>query len=249
MTDPLALTGRAEATHFWFRGFRQFVTPVIAELCGGRRNLRIVDCGCGTGYNMRLLGAYGRVVGFDLSPDGAAMAHASGGVVVRADAAHAPFASGAFDIATSFDMLQCLEPDAASVREMARMVRPGGAVVLTMAALEILRGDHSESWQEVRRYTPAMGGGLLEQAGLRVERVSFLFGFLFPLMLTVRLVQRLLRPFRAARHDRDIAVPPAPVNALLTAVLTVEALLARWISLPVGSSLLVVGRKPRDGTQ
>jgi len=244
MTDPLELTGRAEATHFWFRGFRQFIAPVLLELTRGRRVVRIIDCGCGTGHNMRLLQAYGRVVGFDLSESGTAMARAVGRTVVRAHAAETPFVSDAFDIATSFDMLQCLEPDKAAVREMARMVRPGGAVVLTMAALEVLRGDHSESWQEVRRYTPAMARRLVEQAGLRVERVSFLFASLFPLMVIVRLVQRLLRPYRTFRPDTDIAVPSAPLNALLTAVVTAEAVVARYVPMPVGSSLLVVGRKP-----
>jgi SAM-dependent methyltransferase len=169
--------------------------------------------------------------------------------VVRGDFARAPFASGIFDIATSFDVIQCLEPDAAAVREMARLVRPGGAVVMTMAALEILRGDHSVSWQEVRRYTPAMARDLFAQAGLHVERVSFLFGSLFPLMLTVRLAQRLLRPFRTYRPDTDIAIPSAPVNALLTAVVMAEARVARLVSLPVGSSLLVVGKKPGENSQ
>jgi len=243
MSDPLELTSRAEATHFWFRGFREFVTPVISDLSAGRRDLRIIDCGCGTGYNLRLLSRFGRAVGFDLHDDGVKMTRAAGAAVVRADAAHVPFASGAFDLATSFDVMQCLEPDAAVVREMARLVRPGGAVVVTMAALEMLRGDHSVSWREVRRYTPAMARELFMQAGLRVERVSFLFGTLFPLMLTIRLAQRALRPFRAHRHDTDISVPSAPVNALLTALVTAEARAARYVSLPVGSSLLVVGRK------
>jgi SAM-dependent methyltransferase len=218
--------------------------PVIRDLSRGRRDLRIIDCGCGTGHNLRLLRSYGRVVGFDLNEGGVAMTRASGSAVVRGDLAHAPFASGVFDIATSFDVIQCLEPDAAAVREMARLVRQGGAVVVTMAALELLRGDHSVSWHEVKRYTPASARELFTQAGLRVERVSFLFGSLFPLMLTVRMAQRLLRPFRSYRPDTDIAVPSAPVNALLTAVVMAEARMARHISMPVGSSLLVVGRKP-----
>jgi SAM-dependent methyltransferase len=244
MADPLELTSRAESTHFWFRGFRRFVTPVLIDLSHGRRDLAIIDCGCGTGHNLRLLRPYGRVTGFDLSERGVAMAHASGSPVVRADAARAPFVSAAFDLATSFDVMQCIESDALAVREMARLLRPGGAVLLTMAALEVLRGDHAETWREVRRYTPSMARHLVEQAGLRVERVAFLFGSLFPLMLTVRVVQRLTRPFRAARLESDIAMPSPLINAVLTAVVGAEAALAPAIRPPVGSSLLIVGRKP-----
>jgi SAM-dependent methyltransferase len=243
MVDPLELTRRAEATHFWFRGFRRFVIPVVEHYAAGRRDLRIVDCGSGTGHNMQLLAPYGRIAGFDLSPSGVKMARASGARVVLADAAHAPYASDMFDMATSFDVMQCIEPDEAAVREMARMTRPGGVVIVSMAALEMLRGDHSESWHEVRRYTPATARRLLEQAGLRVERVSFMFGTLFPLMFGVRLVQRMLRPVRTFRPDTDIAVPSAPVNAALTAVVSAEAALAPVMSLPFGSSLLAVGRK------
>ena len=237
------MTNRAQATHFWFRGFRDFVTPVIRDVARSRRDLRIVDCGCGTGHNMRLLEPFGRVAGFDLSELGVTVTSGAGGRVVRADVARAPFASQAFDLATSFDVLQCVERDTAAVREMARMVRPGGAVLLTLAAFDILRGDHAVTWGEVRRYTPASARRLVEQAGLRVERLSFLFGSLFPLIVSVRAAQRLLRPFRGVRPDADIAVPPAPVNAVLTAIVTAEARLAPRLALPFGSSLLVVGKK------
>jgi hypothetical protein len=113
-----------------------------------------------------------------------------------------------------------------------------------MAALEMLRGDHSESWKEVRRYSPAMARRLLLTAGLRVERVSFLFGSLFPLMAGVRCVQRVLRPWRGYRPEADIAVPVAPINALLTALVMAEASLTPMVRAPIGSSLLAVGRKP-----
>lgn len=244
MLDPLELTSRAEASHFWFRGFRRMVLPVVASLAQGHRDLSIVDCGSGTGHNLGWLGQFGRTVGFDLNDGGVRMTAAAGQRVVQGDVARAPFRSGAFDLATSFDVMQCLEPDAAAAREMARLTRPGGAVVITMAALELLRGDHSESWREVRRYTPASARRLVEQAGLRVERVSFLFASLVPLMAGVRAVQRMLRPFRGVRPASDITVPPPPVNALLTMVVSAEARVAARVPMPVGSSLLVVARKP-----
>jgi SAM-dependent methyltransferase len=244
MDDLLELTGRAEATHFWFRGFRKFVAPVIAELTNGRPGLRLVDCGCGTGHNLRLLRPHGTAVGFDLSEAGPARAQATGLIVLRGDVTRIPLGSASCDVATSFDVLQCVEADVDAVREMARIVRPGGAVVLTLAALEVLRGDHAEVWQEVRRYTPATARRLVEAAGLRPERVSFMFASLFPLMASVRLVQRVTRRFgRTVRADTDIAVPVGPVNVLLTALVSAEAALVRHVPMPIGSSLLVVARK------
>jgi SAM-dependent methyltransferase len=246
MDHLLELTGRAEATHFWFRGFRRFVSPLLERLTAGGTDLRIVDCGCGTGSNLRLLGPRGRAVGFDLTRSGTESARKAGWPVVQADITQIPFADRSVDIATAFDVVQCVEADEAAVREMARIVRPGGAVVLTVAALEMLRGDHSEAWNEVRRYTPAHARRLIEQAGLEAEHVAFLFASTFPLMLAVRMGQRLMRPFRPLRTDTDIAVPPAPLNALLTAVVNAEASVAQFVRMPIGSSLLIVGRKPKQ---
>jgi len=86
------------------------------QLAGGRSDLRVIDCGCGTGHNLRLLAPYGRAVGFDLTPLGAAASRRAGWPAVRADITRIPFASQTFDIATSFDVLQCVELDEAARR-------------------------------------------------------------------------------------------------------------------------------------
>jgi SAM-dependent methyltransferase len=68
MEHALELTRQAEATHFWFQGFRSFVAPVLHDVAAGRGSLRLIDCGCGTGNNLALLRPYGTVFGFDLTP-------------------------------------------------------------------------------------------------------------------------------------------------------------------------------------
>ena len=245
MSDLLELTARAEATHFWFRGFRTYVAPAIHDIAAGRRDLRIIDCGCGTGYNLtRLLQPHGRAFAFDLIPDAIHRARASGRPLVRADMEHIPFRSGTFDLATSFDVVQSVPDDRKALREMARVLKPGGYVVLNVTAMALLRGDHSDVWGELRRYTPRSAARLIDDAGLQVVRTTYLFGSLVPLMLAVRRVQLMLRPFREPRGDTDLTVPPAPLNAILTGLVRAEAALARRVDVPFGSSLLVVARKP-----
>src|SRR5262249_23640828 len=149
--------------------------------------------------------------------------------VARGDITRIPLRSDTFDMATSFDVLQCVEGDEAAVREMARIVRPGGVVLLTVAALEMLRGEHAEFWREVHRYTPPHATRLMEQAGLHVEQVSYMFASTFPLMLVTRIGQRLSRRFRSPRADTDIGVPREPVNAILSALVSAEASLAQRV--------------------
>lgn len=247
MDRLLELTDAAQASHFWFAGFRDFVQPAIGRVVGGRRDLRMLDCGCGAGHNLALLRPHGRVFGFDLSAGGLALARQRRHPLAQADATHLPYASESFDLVTSFDVMQCLPDDAAALREMARVLRPGGTALLTVAAFDVLRGDHAVVWNEVRRYTPGKAARLVEQAGLRAHRVSFMFASLFPVMLPVRLVQRVLRPVRGLRDDTDISVPAAPLNTLLTALVRLEAAMAKSVPMPIGTSLLVVAQKPGRG--
>ena len=255
MDDLLDLTSRVETTHFWFRGFRKFVAPAIAEMAGGRRDLHLLDCGCGTGHNLAtLLRPYGSAFGFDLTPGGLAHARAAGLRLARADMAAIPFQSSRFDLATSFDVLQYVLDDAAVMKEIARVIKPGGGLVVTAAALDLLRGGHAGTWPEVRRYTTARMRSIVEGAGLEIRHLTYLFATLFPAMLAVRLAGRAGRAGEADRAGRvgevpgddwEMRVPAAPINATLTGMLAVEAALSRRIPMPVGSSVLVVAVKPR----
>jgi ubiquinone/menaquinone biosynthesis C-methylase UbiE len=204
----------------------------------------MLDCGCGTGYNLRLLAPYGRAWGMDLTQSGLDRARAAGRPLVRASAVHIPFADASFDLVTSFDVLQCVLDDRGAAREMARVLQPGGALVATVSAFEFLKGDHSLLTHEMHRYTRDTVHGLLSGAGLTPEHVSYAFASLFPLLLGVRTLQRLVRGEHSA-SGQELQIPPAPVNALLTALVSGEAAVARHVEMPFGTSLVVLARRPR----
>ena len=247
MDRLLEATSRAERDHFWFRGFREFVCPLLDRAAGARPGLRLLDCGCGTGTNLGLLGRYGTAWGFDLTHSGLQFARGAGFErVARASAGSVPFPSAAFDIVTSFDVLYCLpEPvERDGVAEMWRVLKPGGWLIVNVAAMPILRGNHSVLSAELRRYTRGSLRTLLEAGGFRVERITYTNAALFPTMLAVRGVQRLVGLATEEDALGEITVPAAPVNAALSALLSLEARAVRMVPMPFGSSLLCLARKP-----
>jgi SAM-dependent methyltransferase len=247
MDHLLRATARAEARHFWFRGFRSFVTPLVRAATAGRSRVRILDCGCGTGANLDLLNRFGRGYGFDLAETGLRLGREAGRArLARASVTAAPFPDGAFDLVTSFDVIYSLQDadERAALAEMFRVLAPGGHAIINVAAMEMLRGDHSVLSHEIRRYDRAGLHARVTAAGFTVVRLTYTnVALSLPLMVTRALQRRRgLRDEREAHHE--IAVPPAPVNALLTGVLWVESLWLRLFDAPFGSSLLCLAQKP-----
>jgi SAM-dependent methyltransferase len=246
MDRLLEATYRVEQQHFWWKGLRGFVRPLVADATAGLQAARILDCGCGTGANLIMLGEFGQASGFDASFRGLELAHQYGQRrVAQASIARIPFSDAAFDLVTAFDVLYSLseEEEAAALSEIRRVLKPGGTLIVNVAALKILRGNHSVFGAEVRRSTRRRLRRLISQAGLRVTRLTYSNAILFPLMLAVRSGQRLMGLATPEEAGTDVVLPPAPVNGLLTLLLQVEARALRIVDMPIGSSLLCVARK------
>jgi SAM-dependent methyltransferase len=246
----LEQTYRAEERHFWFRGFRRFVAPFLDQAIAGLIRPRLLDCGAGTGSNLKLLQPYGLSFGVELTWRGLEFARSRGlSRLAQATVAALPIASSSIDVVTSFDVLYCLEDrvEESAISEMFRVLRPGGVLVVNVAALDMLKGDHSVLVSEIRRYTRPRLRAKLERAGFRIQRMTYTNAALFPVTAGVRLLQR----WRGLKQDGgpqgDFYVPPAPVNALFSGALAAEAkLIAAGLDMPVGSSLLCLARKPLE---
>jgi SAM-dependent methyltransferase len=233
---------RVEDSHWWYQGMASVVRNVIRKFCWRGKTLRILDAGCGTGANMRMLADYGDVTGLDLSRHAVHLAHRRGQQnVMRASVMALPFADESFDMVTSFDILYFAGiDDDLAFREASRVLIPGGKMILRVPAFDWMRGVHDEKVSTGHRYTSNELSTKMRNNRLRVIFINYVNTILFPLILLKRLSEKLLPP----QTDSDIAIDLGPLNGLFRSCLMLESRVITRISFPFGVSILAVGEKP-----
>lgn len=229
-----------ETTHWWHGGMRAIVAAWLNARYHGRTDLRILDSGCGTGGTLLFLERYGHAIGIDSSPDAIALCHSAvADRMVRGSVLALPFADDSFDLVTSFDVLyhRDVTDEGQALREIARVLRSNGRLLLRLPAYEFLRSKHDRAVHTARRYTARQVRTLLQTHGFWIERCSYVNTLLFPIAVAQRLLERAIPRFE--RTDSDLTLPPAPLNALLRIPLAVEA---AWLDVggtfPFGLSIM-----------
>lgn len=233
-----------EDRHWWYTGMRRITLALLDETYGGRANLNILDAGSGTGAAMNYLARFGRVAGIDLSPLALEFCRERGlARLGRASVTALPFAAASFELVTSFDVLyhRAVGDYRDALREFHRVLRPGGRVLLRLPAYDRLRGRHDIAIHTARRFTTTDLSQSLREMGFAVERLTYANTLLFPLAFAKRLLEPLLPPGDPDRSD--IAPNPAWLDDTLAAVLGAEAAWLRRRDLPLGLSVVALGRK------
>jgi SAM-dependent methyltransferase len=230
----------AEERQWWYVGMRAISDALLGSVPGSSGG-RLLDGGCGTGNNLLHLGGRWRAVGVDLSEEALRFCRARGVRVVGGSLLSLPFDDGAFDCVTSFDVLyhRWVTDDGAAVAELARVLRPGGLLLVRVPALRMLWGAHDEAVHSRHRYTRGEIESLLKTAGLQVLRSSYANCFLFPLLAARRTLDRLTR-----RHGSDVQFLPPLLEWAFGSLLSLEARLIPHVSLPIGASVFALARKP-----
>jgi SAM-dependent methyltransferase len=231
-----------EDRHWWYVAVRR---EVEAWLDRGRRSsgpLRILDAGCGTGGLLANLRTEAWKVGVEISTEGIRLARRRGIRLVRSSVSALPFADDSFDAVVSIDVL-CHSgvEERQAVEEAARVLRPGGLLIVQVPAFESLRGGHDAAVWTKRRYRRGEVARLLSGGGLSLRQSSYRNALLFPLAAAVRLAgRRRHMPREGARSD--VRPVPRVVNGFFSGVLAVERLFRRGF--PFGLSVFGVAEKP-----
>jgi SAM-dependent methyltransferase len=233
---------QSEDDHWWFVGRRAVVFAWINQALGASASTRrqVLDIGCGTGATMDHLKSYGEVQGIDLEPIPLEFSRRRGHRrVMRASATELPFAGEAFDLVTALDVIEHLEDDVKGLSEIRRVLKPGAPAVLFVPAFQALWGPNDVQSGHKRRYRLRQFRDAVEEAGLRVERISYAnFAMFAPIWLGRKLLNLLGR--REASENR---INHPWINQLIAHVFSSEAAWLERRTLPFGVSIVCVARK------
>jgi ubiquinone/menaquinone biosynthesis C-methylase UbiE len=246
-----------EDYHWWFVGRRAIVFLQIEDALRATRaklspeadpsqaqrafpEMRILDIGCGTGATMDHLKRYGLPYGIDLSELPLRFSRRRGHQrTLRANATELPFDSESFDVVTALDVIEHLDDDAQGLSEIRRVLKPGAPVVIFVPAFQSLWGLNDVQWGHRRRYRLGQLRGVIEEAGLRVERISYAnIAMFIPIWLGRKILTLL-----GLNEQAENRINHPIINNLLAKIFSSEARWLRKRTLPFGVSIVCVARK------
>jgi SAM-dependent methyltransferase len=220
---------------------------IVREVERVPRGGRVLDGAVGLGQLAQRLSARGyRVTGIDYSFEAALHVRRNGLPAVVGDLTRMPFRSGAFDAVTTGETLEHLDDDRSAANEIARVVRPGGTVVATVPALQMLWSASDDYYEHRRRYSRSALMDMFRRAGFAISKASF-WGF--PTVLTYDTL--FILPMNKRRARRDVDSDPGLQGIakagrsrwLVRAVRAVFAIDRVFSWIPFGPGLLLVARK------
>jgi SAM-dependent methyltransferase len=236
-----------EQDHWWYVGRRRLVFDWLERALPEYPTARVLDIGCGTGFNLQALRALGLngTIGLDISDRALTFCRGRGlHALVRGDAARPPFCPESFDIVLALDLIEHIEDDRAALDGLLRILRPGGRLILFTPAFSFLWSAQDRVSHHYRRYTAADLRRKLHAAGYAIEKLSYANTVLFPIVWAGRALLRLSGRSETLTDENHLH--PAWSNAALARLFSLERpMLRRW-NLPFGVSLLAVAARPRQ---
>lgn len=231
-----------EETHWWYVGRRKIIQTFLERICSRLDNAtpRILDVGCGTGANLKMLRLFGRAEGIDISEQAIELCKQRGLESVKVGAIEdLDYDDQSFDIITALDVLEHLDDDASALQEMRRVLRDGGRLVLFVPTFMFLWGVQDDVSHHRRRYRLPALRRLLEENGFEIEKATYAnISFFVPALL----VRTFMRWFRI-RTATEYGINVSQMNTLFSKVFAAERFLLTRGRFPFGVSALCIARR------
>ncbi|MDQ5845166.1 MAG: class I SAM-dependent methyltransferase [Acidobacteriota bacterium] len=234
-----------ENRYWWFIGRRKLLHRVLASHHIENKQHLLFDLGCGTGLNLVSFAKDCNVVGGDRSLEALNFCRVRNvDTVVQCHADAIPLRSGSVDVVTALDVLEHFKDDLNALKEIHRILKPGGLLISTVPAYGFLWSEHDEALHHHRRYTSGQIKAKLSLSGFELERISYYISILFFPILMFRLWQKLT----GISHSPSVSyiMPPAWINGFFVWLLSIESRIMSVIDLPFGISIIAIARRPTE---
>ena len=238
--SPYKIEERVQTFHWWFVVRRKLLKTILCSLNLQRESLTM-DIGCGVGSNLSLLKAIGlKAMGCDRSFDNLLLAKNKFFLpFINGDLENLPIRSSSVELVIATDVLEHLEDDIAGVRELCRILRRNGHLIVTVPAFQFLWGTQDIVTGHKKRYSKRGISNVLKQNGFQIMRSSYFNFFLFFPILFARRVVHLLG--LRLHSENEINFPL--LNFFLKTIFSLEPYLLKYLPFPFGVSIVCVAKK------
>jgi SAM-dependent methyltransferase len=223
--------------HWWYRARRKVVAELIHRKVSLPKGARLLEIGCGTGHNLAMLGEFGTVDALEVDPVARGLAEKRLGHPVLSTPLPAleGIADDTYDMVAALDVIEHIPDDVAALEGIARILKPGGKLLMTVPAHRWMWSAHDVVNHHQRRYSKRSFMTLVDKSPLKLEAIGYLNSLLFPLAMAQRLASKV-----TGKENADLAPPPEPINQALERVFALERLAIGRFPLPPGLSLFAV---------
>ncbi len=238
-----AIMDEAEGSHWWFVGRRaileSFLKQIIQSPQSKVQSPKILDVGCGTGANLEMLAQFGEAEGVDVSDDALEFCRQKGLKAQKGLAEALPFDDESYNIVTALDVIEHLDDDIAGLKEMFRILRPGGKTLIFVPAFMWLWGVQDDISNHRIRYTKKQIIERLEAAGFEIERATYAnWTFFIPILAGRRFMKITgIKP----ESENNVNVPA--LNGIFGKLFGAERIWLKNFDFPFGVSIIVIAKK------
>ncbi len=237
----------AERHHWFFKARNEIIMTHIHDVLKHRSSqgpLSILNVGVATGHTSELLKSLGAITSVEYDDDCFAFTkeNVPGINLIQGSILELPFEDETFDLVCAFDVVEHVEDDRLAVSEMERVLKKGGAMVLTVPAFMSLWSPHDVINHHFRRYTKNQLLDLFSKQG-RFHYDSYFNTILFPLVWLVRKINNAITKLRGVKpEDMKSDIQYKGESLLSTLLFRIFSIEKRWIQkkikLPFGVSVI-----------